>query len=383
VARSTRAGRAVVIGACTLAILALFGAVVRQSYVVNRDAAEIVRLEAQGAAVLHTMTSLLAELVAAQSAAVRGEPLDADGLRKALADAKDEGAPYGASLQTTQRLEDLRVQTESLLSRSETGRAAYNSYSVVVRLAVDLIRRIGDTSHLVHDPDLDSYYLMDAAIIRLPSAMVLAGQAADLVALAGGKALTGEDAIKAAVARFGVSTAAEEVSAGLSKSIDFTSRSALGTNITDRLDAFKAAADAFAPPTILFGLSGAIEAGALAADARRVAAAADPLAHRLLGELEVLLQTRASRLDGQWRFTAIAGGVATAFALLVLWLIVFPRPRAGGVTVAPDGPPRTPRPGEVQLGSLAYAREILDGDRVVHVGRAARPPSRESGDAAG
>jgi hypothetical protein len=246
-----------------------------------------------------------------------------------------------------------------------------------------LIRRIGDTSHLVHDPDLDSYYLMDAAIIRLPSAMVLAGQAADLVALAGGKALTGENAIKAAVARFGVSTAAEEVIAGVSKSIDFTARSALGTNITDRLDAFKAAADAFAPPTILFGLSGEIEAGALAADARRVAAAADPLAHRLLGELEVLLQTRAARLDGQWRFTAVAGGVAAAFALLVLWLIVFPRPRAAAVEASADGPPRTPRTGELQLGSLAYAREVLDGDRVVHVGRAARPRTRESGDAAG
>jgi hypothetical protein len=367
---------------CTLAILGLFGAVVRQSYVVNRDAAEIVRLEAQGATVLHTMTSLLAELVAAQSAAVRGEPVDADGLRAALADVAEEGAPYGAALQTTQRFEDLRAQAESLLGRSETGRAAYASYSVVVRLAVDMIRRIGDTSHLVHDPDLDSYYLMDAAIIRLPSAMVLAGQAADLVALAGGS-LTGEDAIKAAVARFGVSTAAEEVSAGLSKSIDFTQRSALGSNITDRLDTFKAAADAFAPPTILFGLSGAIDAGALAADARRVAAAADPLAHRLLSELEVLLQTRASRLDDQWRFTAVAGGVATLFALLIMWLIVFPRGRAAEVGVPADGQPRHARSDELQLGSLAYAREVLDGDRVVHVGRASRPRTRESGDAPG
>lgn len=382
-ARSTRAARGITIGACTLVIIGLFGAVVRQSWSVNASAAEIVRLEAQGAALLHTTTSLLVELVAAKSAAVRGEPVAADRLSRALTEVGQEDSQYGAGLQATQRLSDLRSQVEALLSRGLTGRAAYDSYSVVVRLAVELIRRIGDTSHLVHDPDLDSYYLMDAAIVRLPSAMVLAGQAADLVALAGGQPLTGEDATKAAVARFGVSTAAEEVSAGLSKSIDFTARSALGTNITERLDAFKAAADAFAPPTILFGLSGSIDGGALAANARRVAASADPLAHRLLGELEVLLQERLSKLADQWRFTAVAGGIATGFALVVLWMVVMPRPKSGGAVVTAESTPKHGRPDDRPVGSLAYAREVLDADRIVHVGRAGRPRTREPGDAAG
>jgi hypothetical protein len=361
-------------------ILGLFGAVVRQSWVVNSNAAEVVRLEAQGAKMLHPMSSLLAELVSAQSAAVRGEPVSADRLRRALSQVAVEDAAYGAALETPQRLKDLTAQVEVLLARSDTGRAAYDSYTVVVRLTLEMMRRIGDTSHLVHDPDLDSYYLMDAAIIRLPNAMVLAGQAADLVALAGTRSLSGEDAIKAAVARFGVSTAAEEVSAGLSKSIDFTARSALGTNITERLDSFKAAADAFAPPTILFGLSGTIDAEALAANARRVSAAADPLAHRLLGELEVLLEERAAKLAGQWRFTAIAGGVATLIALLVLWLVIMPRPRPLAAPITPEGPPRA---SDLPVGTLAYAREVLDSDRVVHVGRAARPRTREPGDAAG
>jgi len=381
-ARSTRTGRTVAIVACVLVILGLFGAVVRQSWQTNAAAAEVVRLEHDGATVLHNMTSLLAELVAAQSAAVRGQPVAADRLRTALNEVGAEDAEYGQRLQTSQRLSDLRTKVDTALAQAETGRAAYETYSLITTLAVQLIRRIGDMSHLVHDPDLDSYYLMDAAIIRLPSAMVLAGKAADLVALAGGKNLTGEDAVTAAVARFGVSNAAEEVSAGLSKSIDFTDRSELGTNITERLDAFKAAVDSFAPPTILFELAASVDATQLAQNAGRVAAAADPLAHRLLSELEVLLDGRISRLAGQWRFTLVAGGLAAVVALLVLWLVIVPRPRAAAVTeTAAPAAPRHGRPADLPVGSLAYAREVLDGDRSVHVGRAAGPRAREWGDA--
>jgi hypothetical protein len=371
----------IAIVACTLAILRLFGAVVRQSRQINAQAAEIVGLESDGASILHETTSLLAELVAAQSAAVRGTPVAADRLRKALDETEEQGGEYAGSLQTGQRLKDLRAQIEATLTRGDVGRAAYDAYGVLVQLAMDLEHVIGDTSHLVHDPDLDSFYLMDAAIVRLPNAIVLAGKAADLVALAGGKQLSGEDAITAAVARFGVSSAAEETSAGLSKSIDVTARSDLGTNITERLDAFKAAADAFAPPTILFELSGTVEAADLAANAQRVSAAADPLAHRLLSELQVLLDQRAARLASQWRFTAVAGGAAAAVALLLLWLVAVPRLRAETAVPPSATPARHMRPSEAAVGSLAYAREVLDGDRTVHVGRAAGPRTRGPDDA--
>ena len=107
-----------------------------------------------------------------------------------------------ANLQIDQRLADLTSQVESAFAKGETGRAAYDTYSGLVSLAVEMIRRIGDTSHLIHDPDLDSYYLMDAAIVRLPDAIVYAGRATDLVTLAGGGRSAGEDQVRAAVARF-------------------------------------------------------------------------------------------------------------------------------------------------------------------------------------
>jgi hypothetical protein len=92
---------------------------------------------------------------------------------------------------------------------------------------------------------------MDAALIRLPEAMVYAGRATDLVAMAGGgRDLGGDDAIRAAVARYRVASAAEEVGVGLNKSVDTTSYADLGTNIARQLDAFRAAVDSFSPPTM-------------------------------------------------------------------------------------------------------------------------------------
>ncbi len=43
-----------------------------------------------------------------------------------------------------------------------------------------LIAHVGDTSNLILDPDLDSYYLMDALVNKLPSAVKNMGQARDL-----------------------------------------------------------------------------------------------------------------------------------------------------------------------------------------------------------
>jgi hypothetical protein len=235
----------------SLVIAGLFGAVVRQSWLTNSAAAEVVTLEAQGAEFLHPMSTLLSQLVVARSAAVRGAKVSPDDLHEALDEVAKLDAEFGAALQTTTRLTELTKKIDAALARNEVGRAAFATYSGLIRLAVELQLRIGDTSHLVHDPDLDSYYLMEAAIVRLPQAMVYAGEASDLVALSGDEGLRGDDAVKAAVARFGVSAAAEAVTDGLNTSIEFTERSALGGRIAERLDAFKAAAADFAPPNML------------------------------------------------------------------------------------------------------------------------------------
>jgi len=379
VARSTarRAGRIFVLSTCTLVIALLFAGVVRQSWLLNTATADVVRRESHGAEIMHPMTTLVAVLVETQSAAVRGQPVDAEAVRKSLAAVAVVDEQYGVELQTRQRLRDLTSKVEAALVARETGQTAFDRYTALVKLASDLQRQIGDASHLIHDTELDSYYLMDAAIIRLPDAMVLAGRASDLVTLAGGRTLTGEDAAKAAVARFGVSTAADQVRVGLNKSVNFTARADLGSNIVERLDAFQAAADAFAPPTMLEELAGTVDAGTLAANAQKVSAAAAPLAHRLLSELQALLDARAAKVSGEWRFTVAAAGVITVLGLIMLWLLALTRRRPAAARVAVDHEPTE----DVPVGSLAYARQLLDAEELVHVGRAVRTRPRERDDA--
>src|SRR5262245_1818040 len=119
----------------TLAMAVLVGGIARQAWLANGATAEVVRLEKHGAEMLHPVTTLLAELVQAQSAAVRAEPVDVETLRKALAGVADYDRQYGAELQTTQRLATLTTEIEAAVARRETGRAAYETYSAIVGLA--------------------------------------------------------------------------------------------------------------------------------------------------------------------------------------------------------------------------------------------------------
>jgi len=375
--------RRIVVMICLVMVAALFGAVVRQSWIATSRAAEVVRLEAAGAAMMHPMTTLLTELVTAQSAAVRGDVIDRTSVRSALERLREAGARHGAALQTTQRLTDLANQIEAAFEAGDTGQAAYQRYSSVIDLALDLIRAIGDSSHLVHDPDLDSYYLMDAAIVRLPDAMVYAGRAADLVALAEpGTELTGEDAVRAAVARFNVASDALRVSAGLTMSVNYTERSELGSNIIERLDAFRAAADAFAPPTMLQELAIAVPARAMAENASRVFATAQSLAHLLLSELEALLAVRAAGLAQQQRITTIATGAATVLVVVIAWLVLVPNRRgAAGGGSGDRAPGRGSTSGEeAAVGRAAVERRGDRGRIVAAVSGSGR--DAESGQAA-
>lgn len=375
-----RSRRVVLVSVSVLVLVGLFAAVVRQSLLTNGESRRIVQAEQDGAAMLHPMTSVLGELVAAQSAAVRGEAVNAGAVRSALAAVATEDTEHGVELGTHERLVDLTRKVETALSQPATGRAAFDTYAALVTLASDLMKQIGDRSNLIHDPDLDSYYLMDAAIIRLPEAVTLAGRASDLVALADGNTLVGEDAIRAAVARFGVSDAAEQLSSGLTLSVASTDRTVLGGNIADTLDKFKDAAAAFAPPTMLAELSSTVDAATLATNARRVSAAATPLAHRLLFELQELLRARSDRLASQLRFTLVATGVVGLVGLFLLYLLASSGMRSFEVTSAGGTGPLDDDGADGRPGSLRYARHRLDAEGLVTVGRTGPRPG-EAGDA--
>jgi hypothetical protein len=136
-------------------------------------------------------------------------------------------------------------------------------------------------------------------------------------------------------------------------------RSDLGTNIVERLDTFKSAADAFAPPTMLAELSNPVDATTLAPRPPGVRAATS-LAHLLLNELQALLQARAAEARQASDGSPPSRPRPRHRRLIMLWFAIAGRPRA-----QPRSSVR--HTGRHRVGSLAYARDLLDS------GELARP----------
>ena len=99
-------------------------------------------------------------------------------------------AQYGESLGVSEDWRSIRKRWQALLA--ENGLSAKDSFARHSRLIADtlaLIRRVGDHSNLILDPELDSFYLMDSIVANLPQAIEETGQARGLASglLAAGK----------------------------------------------------------------------------------------------------------------------------------------------------------------------------------------------------
>ncbi|GAA1811306.1 hypothetical protein GCM10009682_35960 [Luedemannella flava] len=372
--------RAAVSAACVVAIAASFIAVLRQSSAATDADAAVVLAERQGVVYLHPLTTLIGELVEAQSAAVRAEKVDVEKVRKALDGVSRADAGVGSALGTRQRFIDLLDKVNGVLDSNLTGRPAYEAYTDVMLLLQDLARRVGDSSNLVHDPDLDSYYLMKAALEQLPTAIINAGRAADLVALnARDGRLAGEAEVQVAVARFGVAQAAEQVSAGMNVSIDATQRDELGAQITPRLDAFRNATNTFAPSTMLAEFAQDVDGKVLAAAAHEVFTTALPLAHKLLSELDEVLAMRERALTEQRRSTVWSIVIVSLSIFVIFWVVVLSRRRPGRRGTAVKAPPANATDG-LALGSVGDLRRLLD-EELVDSGYRGKGRGRGRGDA--
>jgi PAS domain S-box-containing protein len=81
----------------------------------------------------------------------------------------------GSDLKTTDELSALKAEWADLKNRTPMMRARMSmdmrtSFIAHIRALISLV---GDTSNLILDPDLDSYYLMDAVLLKLPESQEL------------------------------------------------------------------------------------------------------------------------------------------------------------------------------------------------------------------
>jgi len=98
-----------------------------------------------------------------------------------LAEVNEWHALYAESLLLEDELANIEASWVALQSAVQEGdtenfEAPYNQLNDQL---LQLISRVGDTSSLVLDPDLDTYYLMDAVLLKLPELQGLLNQVAD------------------------------------------------------------------------------------------------------------------------------------------------------------------------------------------------------------
>jgi hypothetical protein len=384
--RQRRGPRILVAIVLLIAIGGLFGVLVTQLRSIHSAEAEFVTAERQGVAYLRPLTRLLSELAKAQTAAVRATAVDSVSLNGAVAGVAEADRAHGGLLRTERRWTDLRGEIEKTAADRPTGAAALARFTDLITLANDLARRVADTSNLILDPRLDTYYLMDTALLQLPVAVTSAGRAADVSYLVtrSGQDSGDEDArVDVAVARTQVATSTDAIGVGLRKAMDETSRNGMGPNLTEPLDAFQSAVDQLAPPSALRQAE-IPSASSLATAAQRVREAALPLWGAVLGELDGALAARQESLSMQRTYGLTTAAAGVLLGVVLLWWSVPARSRGRGDDFAAardEAQQMDVASVSVQLPAVD-ARDLLAIEELVHVGRGVRArPKDEAEDA--
>jgi methyl-accepting chemotaxis protein len=310
----------VLIGLVLLAPLAYVG----QAYLGDKGAAiEFNAKERVGVEYVGPTATLLGDLVRLRTVAVLSASGDAEATT-ALASAKEAVAKdivllaevdsrLGGTLRTTEQWTELKgaieKATATTFAASADASAAYNPLTEGAR---NLIVTAGNYSNLILDPDLDSYYLMDNVINKLPQLGDDVGRAGDLQVA--GSATATDFAVLSGT----VKATVDLQKAGFDTAFGNTGDGGLAPALTGLVDSATSTTDA-----VLKGLRAAGEgsADAKAASAGSAAAAGSvfELYQASLPRLDSLIEVRIDKMTAQKR-RVILGSILGA--LLAIYFFV-------------------------------------------------------------
>ena len=134
----------------------------------------------------------------------------------AKVDAAD--ARSGKELNTSEKWKAIKARWVELRGkvRSLTPKESFRQHTDLIGDLTALMTHVADTSNLTLDPDLDSYYVMDALVTRLPAMSEALGQARAIGAGVGARATaTPEERARLAVLQGGIDDALDAVKHGL------------------------------------------------------------------------------------------------------------------------------------------------------------------------
>jgi hypothetical protein len=358
--------------------------------------------ERDGVVLLRPLARLIAATADVQTDAVAGNPVDASQLKLAIKVMDVADARAGGPLNTSPRWTDLRGRLNQLITSSPQGASAYQQFGTVVDLEVALTSVIGDASNLILDPELDSYYLMDTSLLRVPGMIVQAGRVADLVTLDERKPAADTTDLTAAVASSNVQQAVTAIDAGLRKSFASTVSRTLGPGLLSQLDRLRDGVSQLAPPSTEVGQpSKPQKANALQSARIQVRDAALDVEDAALNQLDLLLADRSAASSRSRLLVALATAAGLAVIIAVAWMIAPHRRRpvdeplpelapdhtadaAGtaadrnGSANGRDGSANGRDPDGHQDQDLLEARDLLHARRLVRMGRAVSAPRERS-----
>ncbi len=167
----------------------------------------------------------------------------------------------------------------------------------LMQKAAQLIATVTDKSSLILDPDLDSYYMMDAVTTKLPGAVTSARTLYDARSLPA-------DSVDRQMAETRFRDAAAGTADSMTKSGQYGRTKTLGATTEEALKAFSAASDAFggSPDDIHY---------------QAVVAAAATLFDSGNGDLQALLKARADRTMARMVSELVIAGAVLCLALVV------------------------------------------------------------------
>ncbi len=302
--------------------------------------------EKQGNTYLRPLVKILAGLNGHQDATLQASLDEKKGAaaRAAAADVVEQGlkeldaaqASLGVSLQFTESglksrnrgqytIEALKDKWRAITSAPSADTAIYQAAIADVKA---MIAHAGDMSNLILDPDLDSYYTMDATLLALPQLLGRVGQInATMIPVL--QARDFSDANKAQAGTFSAminesdtGRALADMDTAFNEDANFYGASAtLKANVQPKLDAYKVASDAYAAS--LQVMAGSNAGSASSDDLLKKSGALIDSTYRLwvaaVDELDILLDKRIESFTSARNATLLEASAAITLAFAFFW----------------------------------------------------------------
>jgi methyl-accepting chemotaxis protein len=285
----------------------------------------------------------LAEAVARGDQAAKTHLLEKEVvIDQIFADLETVNAKYGTDLQFTDEglakykregmdPRSVKAAWQKLKAAGFTAPDAAEQHKQLVAAVRGMIDHAGDTSNLILDPDLDSYYLMDVTLLALPQTQARLGEIASYghhLLRREHAALTPKD-----LAQLGVYAAllkesdVDRINGDVDKSLNYDARHyglspTLQKNLTAPLQGYQTACTEYiAVLTAAAADPASVSADAFLAAGQKARTAAYDLWKTSADELDTLLSTRASVIRRSSVYTLAGVALALAVSGIIAWFV--------------------------------------------------------------